>query len=187
MKPEDIIAVILSGGKSSRLGTNKAFLQFKNVSFIEVIIEKLLCLFNKVIISTKEPIEYLSLLSPATEIVADGFKVQSSLVGIYSALQKSPTKYIFVIAVDMPTIQEGLIKRLLKYYRKYDVVIPETPKGLEPLCAIYSKNCLKYIARQIKDNNHKIIDFFDKVRIKIILLKTTKLFNINTRKDYKGL
>lgn len=226
MTNRNITAVILAGGKSSRIGRNKAFLKIGNKPFIEILINKLRGLFQKIIISTKQPKEYKHLVTRITrtrrgrvqrietnrtnksklshiEIIKDRSDILSSLAGIYSALKKSRTKYIFVIAVDMPTIKSGLIKRLLasrsdahernapypKAYRHngYDVVIPQTNKGLEPLCAIYSKKCLPFIERQIRNGNYKIIDFFDKVKVKTIRLNRNEIFNVNTIKDYQAI
>ena len=180
----NITAVILCGGQSKRIGRNKAFLKIGNKPFVEILINKLQGLFQKIIISTKQPTPYRHLKSAGISIVADRSRVLGSLIGIYSALKKSPTKYIFVIAVDMPTIEPKLIKRLLTVRKKYDVVIPQTRKGLEPLCAVYSKECLPHIVRQIRNDNYKIIDFFDQVRVKTIRLKKDGLLNVNTPKDY---
>lgn len=184
---KNITAVILCGGQSKRIGKNKAFLKIGTESFIEIIINKLQGLFQNIIISTKQPAPYRHLESAKITIVNDRSKILGSLIGIYSVLRKSPTKYIFVIAVDMPTVESELIKRLIKYCQGYDVVIPQTRKGLEPLCAAYSKKCIPFIARQIRSGNYKIIDFFDKVKVKTIRLKKDGLFNVNTPKDYRLL
>lgn len=189
---DNVTAVILCGGKSSRIGRNKAFLKIDNKTFIEVLIGKLQKLFKGIIVSTKTTDQYRHLKLPKVKIVNDRSKVLGSLVGIYSALKKSTTKYIFVIAVDMPTVETGLIKRLLRNYKGFDVIIPKTRKGLEPLCAVYSKECLPFIQRQIKGGNYKIIDFFGQVRVKTIRLNPKGphtanrdgLFNVNTLKDY---
>jgi molybdopterin-guanine dinucleotide biosynthesis protein A len=183
----NITAVILCGGQSKRIGRNKAFLKIGDKTFIETLIAKLQKLFNGIIISTKQPAPYRHLKSAKVAIVNDRSKVLGSLIGIYSALRKAPTKYIFVIAVDMPNIETGLIKRLLRNYKGYDVIIPKTRKGLEPLCAVYSKKCLPHIAGQIRNDNYKIIDFFDNVKVKTIRLKKDGLFNVNTLKDYRLL
>ena len=183
----NITAVILCGGQSKRIGRNKAFLKTNNKPFIEILINKLQGLFQKIIISTKQPTLYRHLRSAKVSIVNDRSKILGSLVGIYSALRKTPTEYIFVIAVDMPTIESGLIKRVVKYYQEYDVVVPRSRKGLEPLCAVYSKECLPHITRQIRNSNYKIIDFFEQVRVKTIRLKKDRLFNVNTLNDYRAL
>jgi len=181
---KNITAVILCGGQSKRIGRNKAFLEINSKPFVEILITKLGRLFRKIIISAKHPAPYRYLKSAKVTIVPDRSKVMGSLVGIYSALKKSSTKYIFVIAVDMPTIESGLIKRLLASRQAYDVVIPTTLRGMEPLCAVYSKKCLPHIARQIKSGNYKIIDFFEQIHVKSIRLKRKGLFNVNTPGDY---
>ncbi|MDI6733670.1 MAG: molybdenum cofactor guanylyltransferase [Planctomycetota bacterium] len=240
MRKNKITAVILTGGKSSRIGRNKAFLEINGKPLIEILIEKLSRFFHRfaeftptlsgltasrIIISTKNPKPYLYLLTsyaitrcppfvsfprkressnsqegwiPAyagmtsggvsrIRIVRDRFRNYSSLVGIYSALKAVQTKYIFVIAVDMPRIEPKLLGRMLRLYKDYDVVIPETSSGMEPLCAIYSKNCTRHILRQIRKGNHKIIDFFDKIKVRRIKLKKAGIFNINRISDYKKI
>jgi molybdopterin-guanine dinucleotide biosynthesis protein A len=184
---KNITAVILCGGKSSRIGKNKAFLKIGNKTFIETLIAKLQKLFNDIIISTKTTAQYRHLKLPKVKIIKDRSRVLGSLVGIYSALKKSRTKYIFVLAVDMPNIETELIKRLLRNYKGSDVVIPETRKGLEPLCAIYSRKCLTPIKTQIRNGNYKIIDFFDRAKVKTVRLNRDGLFNVNTLSDYRHL
>lgn len=186
--PKDISAVILAGGKSSRIGTNKAFLKIGERTFLEIIIDKLAPLFRDITISAKSPSAYRRLAaSKGVKIITDRHPARGSLVGIYSALKSARTGYIFVAACDMPLVTAGLIKRLINYRRDYDVVIPRTANGLEPLCAIYSKRCLKHIERLLKANNLKIIDFFPDVKIKQVRVSGRPVFNINTPTDYRLL
>ena len=68
----------------------------------------------------------------------------------------------------MPFLKEPLIEYLIKNTEDYDVVVPRTKDGLQPLHAIYSKNCLEPIRKIIDDKSYRIIDFYKKMRIKII-------------------
>jgi len=94
----------------------------------------------------------------------------------------------------MPLVNPRFIRYLIRYAPDFDVVIPASPKGLEPLCAIYSKNCLGPIETQLRQGELKIIDFFPAVRVKVIRLteitylkdpSLAGLFNINTPRDYQ--
>ncbi|MBI4713447.1 MAG: molybdenum cofactor guanylyltransferase [Planctomycetes bacterium] len=184
--PKNITAVILAGGKSSRIGTNKAFLKIGERTFIEIIIDKLAPLFGQILISAKSPSGYRRFATArGVKIITDRHPGRGSLVGIYSALKSARTGYIFVAACDMPLVTTGLIKRLVKYRRDYDVVIPRTANGLEPLCAVYSRKCLKHISGLLRRNNLKIIDFFPDVKVKQVRVSGRPVFNINTPADYR--
>ena len=128
--------------------------------------------------------------------MADIFPARCSLNGIYSALKAATNFYGFAVACDMPLINPELIKYLCQQVEGVDVIIPESEKGLEPLCAIYSKNCLPLMERQLKNNNFKIIDFFPEVKVKTIKLReldwletpaAAGIFNINTIEDYQKI
>jgi molybdopterin-guanine dinucleotide biosynthesis protein A len=91
-------------------------------------------------------------------------------------------------------LQKGLVETIVNALApKFDVVIPETEQGLEPLCAIYSKSCLEPIERQLSANILKIQKFFRSVRIKKISEahlrrndpELLSFFNINTPDDLK--
>jgi molybdopterin-guanine dinucleotide biosynthesis protein A len=185
---EPLTGVILAGGKSSRIGSDKAFLKIGNKTLLEIIAGKLKPIFKEIIISSKSPEKHWEI--SGSKIVKDAISASSSLTGIYSSLLSSRYHHSFVIACDMPLVKTCLIKYLIKNRHGYDVVIPESPKGLEPLCAVYSKNCIKPIEKLIKNNNFKILDFFTSVKVKIIRLseigvKGSNLFNVNTIRDYR--
>ncbi|MBI3353729.1 MAG: molybdenum cofactor guanylyltransferase [Nitrospirae bacterium] len=147
--------IILTGGKSSRMGRNKAFLRLNG----EVIIERTVRLFNdlfdEVILVTNSPDEYKYL---NTRIVSDMYPQGGSLIGIYSGLYHSSSQYSFVAACDMPFLKKGFIEYIIKQKDNYDIVIPFSKDGQEPLHAVYSRTCLKPMEGQIKRGNLKIID-----------------------------
>jgi molybdopterin-guanine dinucleotide biosynthesis protein A len=116
-----------------------------------------------------------------------------ALGGIYSGLFFSSYPFAFVSACDMPFIREEAIRRLISLKQGFDVVIPERETGVEPMHAIYSKNCLKPIRSQLDKNSLKIIDFFPQVRVRKVPAQELTggekdnaiFFNINTRQDLR--
>jgi molybdenum cofactor guanylyltransferase len=185
-------AVILAGGKSSRMGSNKAFLKLKGKTFIEHQIDLLREIFNEIAISANIPSEYNYLNIP---VIQDIYPNKGPLGGIHAALINSCSFYTFVLACDMPFVEIDLIKHLKSLIGGYDVVIPESKHGLEPLHAFYSKNCIVPIKRQLDKNNLRIISFFPQVNVKVVKLDSltssdkfkNSIKNLNTTEEYDSL
>ena len=185
-------AVILVGGKSSRMGTNKAFLELKGKTFIELQIELLREMFDEIFISANTSSEYEYLNLP---IFKDVYPGKGPLGGIYTSLINSSSLHTFMLACDMPFVEPELIKHLKDLTKEYDVVIPKSEKGLEPLHAFYSKNCIDPIKRSLDENNLRIISFFPHVNVKVVELGSLassarfkdSIKNLNTMDDYKDV
>ena len=183
-------AVILAGGKSSRMGSNKAFLKLKGKTFIERQIELLMEMFDEIFISANTPSEYESLNLP---VFKDIYPEKGPLGGIYTSLVNSGSASTFMLACDMPFVESGLIKHLKGFTKEYDVVVPKSERGLEPLHAFYSKNCIDPIKRELDADNLRIISFFPHVKVKIVELESltspdsfkNSIKNLNTRNEYE--
>jgi len=161
----DLTGIILSGGKSSRMGENKALIQIEGAPIIRRIHSLFERLFGEIIIVTdqSEPFSDLN-----AKIYPDLIPNRGVLGGLYTGLFFSSFWLSFCVASDMPFVKESVVKYLVKNARNYDVVVPRTEDGLQPLHAIYSKNCLDPIKRIIEERKYKIIDFYPMVRVKII-------------------
>ena len=96
-------AIILAGGKSQRMGSNKAFLKYGGKTFIEHQVNSLSKIFGEIIISANDASAYASLNLP---IVADVMPEKSPLSGICAGLMRAKSSYAFIIACDMPFINE---------------------------------------------------------------------------------
>lgn len=185
-------AIILVGGKSRRMGANKAFLTLKGKTFLERQIDILTGIFDNVIISANLPQEYEIFNIP---VIVDIYPEKGPLGGIYTGLINSKSFYTFILACDMPFVEKDLITHLVNYTKseEYDVVIPRNGKQLEPLHAIYSTNCIAPIKNQIENDNLRIVDFFSQVKVKEVdisnFISSNKhkksLINLNTLEDYK--
>ncbi|PLX45745.1 MAG: molybdenum cofactor guanylyltransferase [Desulfobacteraceae bacterium] len=182
--------VILAGGKNSRFsGKNKALVRIGGKRILDRIYEVFTILFDKIILVTNDPVQYMEW---DFDIVTDIFPIRSSLTGIHTGLFYITTPYAFFVACDIPFIRKELIEILLDGVEPgIDIVIPETSKGVEPLCSVYSKRCFKPIEEQLKKKSLKIQRVFQKVRVKKIpedILRTidpdlVSLYNINTPDD----
>lgn len=154
-KIEDTTGVILAGGQSSRMGRNKALLDVGGSRLIELVHAVMARLFSRVILITNTPDEYNFLPCPA---FPDRYHDVGSLAGIHAALASCATGRVFVSACDMPALSEPLIRRLCQLADGHDAVVPTGPTGLEPLHAVYSRNCLPVIERAIQAGERRIYD-----------------------------
>lgn len=109
-KIKDISAVILCGGKSRRMGYNKAFLTIGEKTIITIIFELVSSLFENIIISTNEPELYANLNS---DIVTDIYPNQGPLSGIHSSLLKSSTERNLFISCDLPLLNKDIISAII--------------------------------------------------------------------------
>jgi molybdopterin-guanine dinucleotide biosynthesis protein A len=180
--------IILSGGKSIRMGENKAFIEIEGVSIIERIHTLFNELFEEVIIVTDQKGLFAKF---GSKIYPDFFPERGVLGGLYTGIFYSPFYYSFCVACDMPFIQKSLVEYLIKNTGDEDVIVPRTKDGLQPLHAVYSKNCLDPIKTLIEQGKYKIVDFYHLVKVKVVeenaffnLDPTGKSFvNVNTPEE----
>lgn len=182
--------VILSGGLNTRMGgQNKAFLSLGNQRILDRLYNTFQGLFDEVLLVTNDPLQYLSW---DLTIVTDLFPIRSSLNGIHAGLFHTSAPHAFIAACDAPFLKKALIRALLEELEpKWDVIIPVTEEGSQPLCAIYSKRCIKPIEHQLKNQDPKILNFFPNVKVKEVpeaQLRTVdpdlvSFFNVNTPED----
>ena len=182
--------VILSGGLNTRFsGRDKAFVTVNGRPMIEHLLSVFRPLFDDIVLVTNDPLKYLAW---DLHVVTDIFACRSSLTGIHAGLFHAAHSHAFFAACDAPFLQPGMVRTLLDTLAApADVVIPETADGLEPLCAIYSKQCLTHIEKLLERRRYKIQSFFPSVRVKKIdeeLLRQAdpdliSFFNINTPQD----
>jgi len=179
-------AVVMAGGESRRMGTDKSMLSVKGQSIIESICEQLRDSFDEIIISSNQVDKFAFL---GLKVVSDKEPEQGPLMGIASALEASTNEYNFVVACDIPIINLNYVNRMLTEANESqaDIVIPVSGKEkYEPLFAIYSKRIIEAIHETLSSGKHKIIDVFPLCTVKHIEMDDTDWFiNINTKADYE--
>jgi len=185
--------IILAGGKNSRMGANKAFLEIDGTRLIDKTINIYRGIFPEIIIVTNDPLAYVE-FTDAT-IVTDIYKGKGPLGGIYTGLFYSKNNYAFVSACDMPYLNKDFIDYLTEQTGKDDVIVPELHERYQPLHAIYSRNCLPSIKRLLLMDKLKITGFYRGMRVKTIgenqispFDNNGRLFqNLNTPEDVEQL
>jgi len=188
----DVTGVILAGGHSSRMGSNKALLPYRGGRFVEAIHRLLRGIFPEVILVTNNPEQYEFL--PCRK-VPDLYEGMGVLAGIHSGLYHSSNPAMFAVACDMPYLMEGLIRHMAARADVGGVLIPESPDGLEPLHAVYGKGCLAAIEATLLSGQRRIVSFFDRCNVSRMNVEQVAYFdpsfvsfmNINTPHDYYEL
>ncbi|MCX7771034.1 MAG: molybdenum cofactor guanylyltransferase [Proteobacteria bacterium] len=185
---KDSVAYILAGGKSQRMGRDKANLEWSGTTFLESIYSSLKTIFKEVFIIVKKKED------DDSRYLEDLLDIYSPLTGIYTALKHTDKEFVFIKACDNPLVSEKLIFEMYKFARDYDVVVPKAPDGLHPLYAFYSKRILPEIEKFLSQNSFKIINLYESLKVKYIVEREIKKFdkkmvtlrNINTPDDYNN-
>jgi molybdopterin-guanine dinucleotide biosynthesis protein A len=172
--------------------TDKAFLKLGSKTIIEELISRLEKRFTKIMIIANDKKRYAGI---DIEVIVDIISDKGPLGGIYTGLLKSNTTYNFIFSCDAPFVNLDLIDYMIDLANGIDIVAPRWRNRFEPLHAIYSRNCIGAIERQIKKNDLKITNFFPEVSIKVVgqeelerfNLGETPFMNINTREEYGAL
>ncbi|MDZ7666052.1 MAG: molybdenum cofactor guanylyltransferase [Desulfotignum sp.] len=186
----DCTGVILAGGKNSRLpGKKKTFHRVGEVSILERLCMLSSKLFKETIIVVNEPEEFMGL---DMMVVTDIIPARCVLAGLHAGLFYASYPYAYVTACDIPFASEAVIRHLVDRVRPGDhVVIPRTNDGLEPLSALYSRDCLPLIEESLKNSVFKIKKFYKKKHVREVPVSVLKkldpdmgfIFNVNTPAD----
>ncbi len=156
---------MLAGGKSSRMGFNKAFIEFGGKRLIEATVDCLAGLFPEVLIIANDLDLYAYL---GVKVIPDLIPDSGSLGGIYTGLSAASHPMCFFAACDMPFLNANLITLLVREAEGWDVVVPRVAGELQPMHAVYAKSCLPFVKEAIDTGILKIARFFPKVKVKTI-------------------
>jgi len=175
-------AAVLAGGRSSRLGRNKALLQVGGITIVERILSIVSRFSPDVRIITNTPADYRYLDVEAVPDIRPGC---GPLSGIHTALHLSATEYVLVTSCDIPLMTAGLVGRLTRACAGADITICKHSR-FEPLCAVYRRTCIAALEELIDHGEFRIIDLFPTLFVNVIRVDDDEPFrNINTEKDYQ--
>ncbi len=185
-------SIILGGGRSSRLGQSKVSLVIEGKSLLQQTVNLLSQLGGDIVLVLAQDQQKPQLSSsPTVKIANDLYSGKGPLVGIYSGLKASDDEYCVAVACDMPFLNIDLLRYMKGLAPGFDVVIPKIKNELEPLHAIYSKNCLNVIGRMIEENDLIIRHMLNRVKVRYVKESEVNSFdpahlswfNINTPDD----
>jgi molybdopterin-guanine dinucleotide biosynthesis protein A len=188
----EVSGIILAGGRSLRMGQDKTLLLFNNETLIERTIKELQNVVDEIIIASNHTAKYNM---PGLVEVPDTYPGMGPLGGLHAGLMASKYQHSFVISGDMPLFTGELATYLLERREGYDVIVPEIRSRWEPLCAVYSRNCIEPIGNCLQADVRKVYRFYPQVRVLKISEAELKLvgdveelfYNLNTPEDFNSL
>jgi molybdopterin-guanine dinucleotide biosynthesis protein A len=188
----NVSAVILAGGRSRRMGRNKALLPYRGKPLIAHVFETLEPLFEDIFLVTNAPVLFDFLPCPK---IPDRVPGKGPISGVDAALRHSRTTYVLVVGCDTPFLIPSLLKLLAGKTQDADLVIPYGPHGPEPLCAVYGKGCLPFIEESLRKDDFSLMALISRLRSREISREEVasvdpdfrSFRNINTSGEYETL
>lgn len=182
---KNITGIILSGGKSRRMGTDKGFLSFNGKLFTQASIDALKPLVSEIIIVSNNADYDVFGLKRIEDIIENS----GPLAGIYSGLNHSKTEYIIALSCDIPLISSGILKKLIEVIDEVSEVIQIESNGKSmPLIALYKKSCKDVFYKLLQKGERRLQFAVNQCRVKNITLDTESAIltmNINTPEELK--
>ena len=183
-----ISSVILAGGKSSRMGENKAQLRLEGIRFIDRIFSELSAL-GGCFVSVDDPALHTELSD--YRLVGDIFPGCGPLSGLHAALKSTDSDALLAVSCDLPLFDRELGKYLISRLDGWEAVVPVTADGRKnPLCAVYTKRCAEVFERGLRGGKYSVMTSLDGINVRYIPLDekySGLLRNINTPEDYQTL
>jgi len=180
--------ILFAGGKSSRMGEDKALLPFGLFSTLtEYQYTRLSKIFLNVYISTKTPEKFDF---PANFII-DLKELQDNYAptsGFITAFEQIPTEKIFVVSVDSPFIGKYEIDKILEADKiEFDATVAQTKQGVQSMCGIYHRTLLGSFKNMQENNIHKLTFLLKNSKTKYVVFENEQAFlNINHPHEYKA-
>ncbi len=207
---EKCSAIILAGGASTRMGTDKAFLELGGMPLIARVMERVRVLADEVVISANDAARFAAF---DVRVVSDVMPNAGPLAGICAGLEAIAHPSAIVVACDMPLLNVALLEYMRAFVPDFDVVLPQTVKvartdaenkghalrakdlALHPLHAIYTTRCRVPMRDALARGDRRMISFHDAVRVRVISPQEVarfdprgySLWNVNTPEKWREL
>jgi molybdopterin-guanine dinucleotide biosynthesis protein A len=185
-----VTAFVLAGGKSTRMGQDKAFLELRGQSLLARAMEQARVVTEEVlIVGGREK------FSPFGQVVEDIYRERGPLGAIHAALTASATEWNCFLAVDMPFMEAAFLQWLIGEARKNEkmVTVPRAAGRLQPLSGVYRKSFGEIARRSLEEGENKIDRLFTGVRAQVIEeaqligagFSSDMFHNVNTREEWE--
>jgi molybdenum cofactor guanylyltransferase len=189
----EVTGVLLAGGKSRRMGEDKRYLAVGEQTLLERGLEVLQSIFCEVLVVIAQDSPPLSI---DTRVVRDLVPECGSLGGLYTGLTQATTPYIFVVACDMPFLNQTVIAQFTNRRATADIVIAKLDDRLHPMHALYSKRCLPALEQMIRARQLKIQEIVSQSSLRVRYVTEVDLltidpsghsfYNVNTMADLEA-
>ncbi len=184
----NITGIILAGGKSSRMGTDKGFILWEGKPFVNHIIDALKPLVKDILIVSDHP-RYDTL---GYKRIKDILPEAGPLSGLCSGLLKSDNHLNLVLSCDIPLISSGILEELLSAYKEgTNAVVCKVNNKVMPLVALYNKNCMDVCWELLHKDERRMMCLLERLEgVKYVSLneqQAKQVKNINSSKDLNDI
>jgi len=183
-----VTVAVQAGGRSSRMGRDKALIPLAGIPLIEHVLSRAKGLGDELLVTTNRPDDYAYL---GVRMAQDREPGAGSLHGLLTALEAAQGKTVLVLACDMPFLSRPLLEHLVGLADQASVVIPRRGGEFEPLHAVYSRSCVNPIREALLAGQRRVTAILSRVPHLIVGDDTLmgfdpdgwSFFNINTPRD----
>lgn len=192
-----IVALVLAGGKSSRMGRDKALLTIGNSTLLSHVCNVAQESVNCVYAIAPWVETYRSFVPSQVRLLSETITITDAesncpLIGFYQGLQqiKSDAGWILLLACDLPNIQVSTIKKWCEYLPQVTAeqiaLVPRSSKGYDPLCGFYRSSCLPLLAQYIAQGGRSFQGWLNQHPVaELPVSDRSVLFNCNTPQDWQ--
>lgn len=187
-------SIVLAGGKGTRLGRDKLREVVGDDALLQRVIDRLALISDDILVVVAQG-QATPVLPEVARTVVDLYPSGGALGGLYTGLVASNTFYSLVVAGDMPFLNPSFLRYMIQLSPGNDVVIPRVGEKMEPLHAVYSRDCLEILQQQVEQGKRKLHEFVKQVseKHKVRYVEEAEIdrfdphhlsfFNINTPAD----
>lgn len=172
----DVTGILLAGGKSRRMGEDKRHLVVGEQTLLERGLAVLRSTFQDVLVVIAQDSPPLGV---DARVVRDLVPDCGSLGGLYTGLMQATTPYIFVVACDMPFLDQAVIAQFTSRRATADIVMAKLAARLHPMHALYGKRCLPVLEQMIQARQLKIQELVPHASLRVQYVTETDLFSID--------
>jgi len=191
MNTKSVTGIVLAGGRSSRMGSDKSLMVLNGKTLVEYAIDALKPLCNKVVISSNNFIYEFT----GCEVWPDELPDRAPMIGIYSCLKRSETEINIILSCDMPLMSTAMLEYLLNQSANHDITVPiQEDHRIEPLCGIYKKSAVEILMDFIDNGNFRLNECIQAASSRLVTVGPELPFyspdlfsNINYREDFDRL
>ncbi|MBQ8975703.1 MAG: molybdenum cofactor guanylyltransferase [Oscillospiraceae bacterium] len=185
-------AVILAGGKSRRMGSDKPRLVYNGKTFLQSAVDRFSQAFDRVLVSVADRDKYADM---GFEFVEDIYPGCGPMAGLHAALSACRGDGVFLVAADMPFADPAAALRMIQLCGEYDICALRDKNGrVEPLFAYYKRALIPLAEELLKSGQYKMYALFERARARLLappelgaLWREGMLDNINFPEDYDRL
>lgn len=178
-----ITGIVLAGGKSSRMGTDKGLMRLNGKPMIQHVLDPMARICHRILVVSGNPMYGMF----GFELVKDEAPDFGPVMGVLSGLRQSKTERNLVLSCDVPFITFDLLKQLVLLSVDTDVVVASSEKGTHPLIAVYNRSCIPTFEKAIAEDEHRLRTVLDQLKVKELKIENEELIqNMNTQTDLRS-